>query len=159
VNIKGSGNPGVSVIDTSTLMVPATVQFEQESHPGAFGQFIGPAIPPTPLPTVLLTLTGCTRCRAGDRFAVAARVANPASTEVLIEAKIGVRLPGGIPINLFGKHLEVALPGSLDTTVTLLNIVLPPGLPMGAWAVEGSLLEPELGVTLSRSIAPFEVIQ
>ena len=87
-----------------------------------------------------------------------ARVTNLGPTPTRVEAKIGVRLPDGTPANLLGTHLEVTLPASLDTTVTLLDVVLPAGLPPGPWTCEGALLEPALGATLSRSVQPFAVL-
>jgi len=110
-------------------------------------------------PTLTLTLTGCTTCRAGNQFTVQAHVINPSARVVLVEAKAGVRLPDGTTVNLLGnKHLEVSLPASLDTTFTLFDIPsLPPGLPTGTWTFEGTLLGPDLGETFSREVKPFAV--
>jgi hypothetical protein len=83
---------------------------------------------------------------------------NPSATVTPMEVKIGVRLPNGAPANLLGKHLEVPLPAGMDATVTVFDSILPAGLPPGAWTFEAALLEPELGVTLSRSAHFFEVV-
>jgi YVTN family beta-propeller protein len=143
----------VSVIDTATLAVIATVPVGE--GPAALGQFVAPAQPP---PNLTLSLTGCLACRAGDRLTVQVRVLNPGTTGTPAEVKIGVRLPSGAPANLLGKHLEVLLPAGMDTSVTVFDIILPAGLPPGTYTFEGALLEPELGVTLSRSARFFEVV-
>lgn len=110
-------------------------------------------------PSLALTLTGCTTCRAGNQFTVQAHVTNPGSRDVPVEAKIGVRLPDRTPINLLGnKHLEVPLPAGLDTTFTLFDFPLPDGLPTGTWSLEGTLLGPELGETFSRDVKTFDVV-
>ena len=110
-------------------------------------------------PTLSLTLTGCTTCRAGDQFIVQAHLTNPGSRGVLVEVKIGVRLPDGTPVNLLGnKHLEFLFSAGLDAPVPLFNFPLPSGLPTGAWTLEGTLLGPDLGETLSRDVKPFTVV-
>jgi hypothetical protein len=108
--------------------------------------------------SLILALTGCTRCRAGDRLTVQARLMNTQSTNIPIEVKLGVRLPQGQVVNIMDKHLETTFPPNLDTTVTIFDIILPAGLPLGLWSFEGALLEPTLGQTLSRNTRPFEVI-
>jgi len=110
-----------------------------------------------PVPKIALALTGCTKCRPGDRFKVDALVTNPNTTNVPIEAKLGVRAPGDISVSLIGQCLVFPLPGSARTTVPLLDITLPPGLPEGSWTFEGALLEPDFGVTLWRSVQPFAI--
>ena len=143
----------VSVLDTATNRIIATVPVGV--FPIAFGQFIAPLQSP---PQLVLTLTGCTTCRMGDRLTVQAHVTNADTTTVQMEVKVGVRLPNGTPANLLGEFLKVPLPGGLDTTVTVFDSPLPAGLPQGSWTFEGALLEPELGGTLSRSVVPFTVI-
>jgi hypothetical protein len=110
-------------------------------------------------PTLSLTLTGCTACRAGDQFIVQAHLTNPGSRAVLVEGKVGVRLPDGTPVNMLGnKHLEVLFPAGQDVTIPLFSFPWPSGLPTGTWTLEGTLLGPDLGETLSRDVKPFTVV-
>ncbi len=154
VYVANYGESTVSVIDTTTNTVIATMRVG--GGPQAFGQFISP-LPPS-VPTLTLSLTGCTKCQAGDRLTVEAHVANPTPSLTPVEVKVGVRLPNGLPINLLGKHLEATLPPGLDTTLTLFETILPTGLPTGPWKFEGALVEPKLGKTLDRSTQPFAVL-
>lgn len=114
----------------------------------------------TPSPTLTLTLTGCSTCQAGNRFAVEAHVINPSARAVLVEVKAGVRLPDGTTMNLLGnKHLESPLPAGIDTTFILFDVPsLPAGLPTGTWTFEGTLLGSDLGETFSREVKPFKVV-
>ena len=111
-------------------------------------------------PELVMTLTGCTACRAGDRFTVQGRITNLSSRVVSVEAKVGVRLPDGTTVSVLGnKHLETGLAAHLDTTVTLFDVPsLPAGLPTGTWTFEGTLLGPDLGETFSRQVKPFAVL-
>lgn len=149
--VTNSNSANVSVIRTSDNTVVATVPMGAGTGP--WGVAIGPALP-------TLTLTGCTSCRAGDRFTVQARVTNPGSHDVPVEAKVGVRTPNGTMVNVLGnKHLEASLPAGLDTTFTLFDVPsFPGGLPTGGWTVEGTFLEPELGETFSRDVKAFNVV-
>jgi len=153
VYVANQGGNNVSVIDAPAQTVIATLPVG--SAPRAFGQVIGPVQSP---PGLAFSFSGCLTCRAGDRFTAEVRIVNPGTTEVPTEMKIGVRLPSGAPVNIMGKHLELPLAAGLDTTITVLDIILPAGLPPGTWTLEGALLEPELGVTLSRSARFFDVV-
>lgn len=110
-------------------------------------------------PSLALILSACCTYRIGDRFTVQAHITNP-SRDVPVEAKAGVRFPDGTTtVNVLGNtHLEVTLPAGLDTTVTLIDILLPFGLPTGTWKFEGALLGPNLGETFSREVKPFAVV-
>lgn len=108
-------------------------------------------------PSLEVTLTGCSVCRSGDPFSVDIRLTNPAPESEPVEVKIGMRLPGGVPQNLFGK-LELVLPAEMDQPISsVFSILLPPGMAAGEWRFEGALLEPELGETYSRDSKPFTV--
>jgi hypothetical protein len=109
-------------------------------------------------PALLLTLAGCTACRAGDRLVVQARTTNGDTVAHVVEVKVGLRLPDGTPVNLLGTHLELPFSAGQDTTAPLIDIALPAGLPPGRGTVEGRLLELALGVLLWRSVHPFEVL-
>lgn len=109
-------------------------------------------------PSLEVTLTGCTVCRPGDSFSVDIRLTNPASESKPAEVKIGMRMPGGVPQNLFGKNLELVLPAEMDQTISsVFSIILPSGMAAGEWRFEGALLEPELGETYSRDSKPFTI--
>ncbi len=142
----------VSIIDIATGTVITTIPVGV--NPAAFGQFVGPLAPPA----LALTLTGCTHCRVGDRLTIEARVINPGTIGAPVEAKVAVQQPGGALINLLGEHLEATLPPSLDTTFILFDTFISTEVPAGTWQLEGALLEPELGETLSRSVSSFEVL-
>jgi hypothetical protein len=107
-----------------------------------------------------MTLAGCATCRPGDRFTVSATLLNPTSRDVPVEVKFGVRLPDGTPVNLWAvsdAHFRFILsPGTMGP-VTILDTVIPRGIPTGTWTYEGILLEPALGTPMSRSVRPFSV--
>ena len=107
-----------------------------------------------------MTLTGCTTCRSGNRFTVDATLLNPTSGDVPVEVKFGVRFPEGTPVNLWAvsdAHFRFTLPPGTMGPVTILDTVIPPGIPTGTWTYEGILLEPALGTPMSRSVRPFSV--
>lgn len=107
-----------------------------------------------------LALAGCDICRPGDRFTVNAVLVNPNPADVPVEVKFGVRLPDGSPVNLWSvpdSRFRVAVPPGTTGPVTILDTVMPAGVPGGVWAYEGILLDPELGMPLSRAIKSFSV--
>jgi hypothetical protein len=115
---------------------------------------------PAPSPHVILTLTGCTVCHPGDQFTVQARWVNLRPSSAPIELKGGFRLPDGTPFNTLGnRHLEIALPGSLDATANLLSFAWPSGLPAGTWTFEAALLGPDLGEPFAREVRTFSVVE
>lgn len=129
---------------------------------GAYGAAIDHVrVTPFPLdsvPTVELTLTGCTDCQAGEQFTVQAHWTNVGSTNVPTEVKIGFRLPDGTPVNIVGNiHLVFAFPAGLDVTADLISFAWPSGQPAGTWTFEATLLGPSLGETSSRSVESFTV--
>lgn len=128
------------------------------------------ALPPVPPPfpgspwfpgasaSARATLTGCTRCRAGDLLVAQGAIVDLRGDDV--EVKAAIVLPNGaaLPVTALGtSHLELT---NLfrDVGGTLLQAVLPAGLPPGTWAFELALIDPVTGFVLSRSIAPFEVL-
>jgi hypothetical protein len=133
--IHGGGTPGVSRLEV-----------------GAAGSVISP-------PAIQVILSACVTCRAGDRLLMLVRARNPANQAQRVEVKIGVRLPDGTPVNMLGdQHLEVILSPLLDTTVPILDLALPPGLPAGVYTAEAVFLEPALGETFSRHVLPFQIV-
>jgi hypothetical protein len=116
----------------------------------------GSPAPAPALPSVAVQLPGCQTCHAGDRLVIQLRLVNP-GPEVLTELKFGARTADGTPFNLLGRHHEELLPGSSDAVRTLMDGPFPDGVPAGVYTVEAAILEPELGVTLSRSTATLTV--
>ena len=56
--------------------------------------FLLGSLPSAPVPTMTLTLTGCSAvCRPGDGFSVSATVTNPGARAVDVEVKAGVAMP------------------------------------------------------------------
>lgn len=116
-----------------------------------------PAAAPLPgLPTVIVIATGCTTCHPGDMVAFQMLITNPGAP-VLVELKTGARLPGGPVVSILGRHGEEVI-GAGITVIPLFALVLPAGVPAGSYAIEAALLEPDLGVTLSRSSVPLTLI-
>jgi hypothetical protein len=112
--------------------------------------------PPAGLPTVIVVATGCTTCHPGDILTFQMLITNPGAP-MLVELKTGARLPGGAVVSILGRH-EAEIIGSGVTVIPLFALVLPAGIPAGAYAIEAALLEPELGVTLSRSSLPVTLL-
>ena len=115
-----------------------------------------PPPPPAGLPTVIVVATGCTTCRPGDTLTLQMLITNPGAP-MRVELKTGARLPGGAVVSILGRHEEEVV-GSGLTVIPLFALVLPAGIPAGAYAIEAALLEPELGVTLSRSSLPLTLL-
>jgi hypothetical protein len=110
----------------------------------------GPPPPPSTTPaTLTVHALGCTTCGPGQTLGFEVHVTNP-GPPMLVELKTGARLPGGIVVRILGRHEDEVI-GSGVTVIPLFSgLVLPHGTPPGAYAIEAALLEPELGVTLSR---------
>jgi hypothetical protein len=135
-----------------------------ESGAFATGQYqvtllcnLGPCVASGP-PSLVLTLSGCTVCHPGNTFSVQGELKNPGPGSVSIELKLGLRLPDGSAVSLFGisgEHLVVQLPAALDAPFTLMNIPWPSGMSAGTWSVEATLLEVALGKSLSRDVKTF----
>lgn len=113
-------------------------------------------IPSLLLPSLKVTLSGCTTCRPGDRFTAQVTLDNPTAAPVPVEVKVGMWLPDGRPSNTLGdRHTEGALLVGTLGPFTILDMAWPNEVPTGNWRVEGALLEPELGKTLSRDAKTF----
>lgn len=142
-------------------VVSFAANFEQHcegSIPALNGLLLFNSGVPVP-PKVELTLTGCTSCHVGDQFVVEGRLRNLGTHSTQAEFKLGLRLPNGTPVSLFGpqgEHQVITLPAGADTTFPILNFPWPAGLPIGTWRVESSLLESTLGKQFSRDVKTFE---
>ena len=110
-------------------------------------------IPAAEPPTLTVVATGCTTCYSGNTLGFELHVTNPGGPK-LVELKTGARLPDGSVISILGRHEEELLPSGVTVIPLFSGLVLPAGTPSGAYTIEAALLEPELGVTLSRSSVP-----
>jgi hypothetical protein len=108
-------------------------------------------------PSIAITLTGCTTCRAGNVFSARASVNNPTSpTPRWLEVKSGVYLPDRTPVNLLGNpHLD--LPPGFTFVGEIFRMTLPTGLPAGTYQFCGLLLERELGEPVAKSCQTFTI--
>jgi hypothetical protein len=146
-------------IDTSSYRGQMVkLQFRQHTNVPSRGFFtLVDDVAVDEAPTLNLSITGCITCREGERVVVRARVANPSSREIHVEVKMGGRLPDGTAVS--SQHTEVTLEPGADRYFTVLEGALPTGVAEGTWTLEGALLEPELGTTLSRDTKTVEIIK
>jgi hypothetical protein len=151
------------VIDTSGFRGQIVkLQFRQHTNVPEWGYFtlVDDVRTSPENPTISLDLVGCIRCYEGGRIVVRARIINPRSDTVRVEVKAGGTMPDGTAVNLLGdEHLELTLQPGTDRVFTLVDRPLPNAVTPGTWTVEGTLLEPALGKTLSRDATRFEVSQ
>jgi hypothetical protein len=133
-----------------TLQSASDNAFQVNSHGLSFTRSSAPL-------NAQLTLTGCSTCRIGDRLTVQAHVTNLGSSAVTVEVKVGMRNPGGTPSSLLGGYVAIPFPAGFDSTVTLYDAPIPTGMQAGIWTFEAALLEPELGLTLTRVTQTFTV--
>jgi hypothetical protein len=113
--------------------------------------------PPAGPPTLTILSLGCIACRTGHGLGFALHVANP-GPPVLVELKTGARLPDGSIVTILGRHAEeVIVPGV--TVIPLVPRFVPPAaIPPGTYVIEAAILEPDLGVTISRHGVPLTVL-
>ncbi len=120
----------------------------------------GSCSPQPAVPTLDLSLIGCTVCQIGDQFTVEAHATNPTTSDISIEVKIGIRLPDGSTMNMLGdNHIEAVLPAGFDTVITPIDVPVTSDFSNGILTVEGILLGPDLGDTFYRDVIEFEVLQ
>ena len=136
--------------------------FEQHCEgatPALLGTMFYNANAPVP-PQLNLTLVGCLHCHPGDHLIAQVTLRNPGTTAMPVELKVGVRLPNGTGLSLFGpnrQHVVVSLAAGAESTFPALNVTWPAGLPAGVWHIEATMLEPVLGRTFSRDVKLFEL--
>jgi hypothetical protein len=109
--------------------------------------------PPACPPTLAVHALGCTTCHPGETLGFEVHIKNP-GRPMLVELKTGARLPDGSAVTILERHEEESIPSGVTVIPLFAGLVLPAGIPAGAYAIEAALLEPTLGVTLSRSRAP-----
>lgn len=107
-------------------------------------------------PDVVATLTGCTSCRPGDLFTL---VATASTVPRTVEVKAAIILPGGAAIAATALGVSHLVLRNIypAASATILQAVLPAGLPPGRWFAEVALIDPDTGAVWSRSTVPFEV--
>jgi len=172
IQFQGRLAPGPGQSFCDSLFIPQTfilVEFSgtpQFNGAAAFS-LINDGIPATridvpaagvlpPPPTVTVVSTGCMSCGPGQVVTTHVHIVNPGPA-ILVELKTGVRFPDGSVINLLGRHNDMALGAGQVIDVDLLSgFVVPLGTPPGTYLFEAALLEPELGVTLSRHSIPLQ---
>ena len=104
-------------------------------------------------PTLAVHALGCTTCHPGGTLGFEVHITNPGGP-MLVELKTGARLPDRSTVTILERHEEETIPPGVTVIPLVAGLVLPAGIPAGAYAIEAALLEPALGVTLSRSSVP-----
>jgi hypothetical protein len=104
------------------------------------------AQPPLP-PSVTVVSTACNPCHSGQTGAFSMFFTNPGPPFVA-EVKGGARFPDGSILPLVNTVTNIPSGPSVLTLVPAQ--ALPPGLPTIDLGIEAAILEPALGVTLSR---------
>jgi len=110
---------------------------------GSFTQ----AVTPVPRPSVTVVADACTTCHSGDTVAYHMAVTNPGAP-LMVEVRGGARFPDGSVLPLMTTVTTV--PTGASTLPLVPSQALPAALPTIDLLVEAALLEPVLGVTLSR---------
>jgi hypothetical protein len=131
------------------IAAPLTILFDTLSGMSRFATLeVAAAVPP---PTVTVLALGCTTCQPGDTLSFVVRIDNPDGLTV-VELKTGARLPDGSVVTILGRFVQKALGAGVSETISLFpSFVLQAGaFPAGAYTIEAALLEPDLGVTISR---------
>ena len=98
-------------------------------------------------PTITVVATACTTCHSGQVVGYTMSVNNPGPAMVA-EVKAGARFPDGSILALVST--VVTLPAGPSILTLVPQQPLPGGLPTVDLLVEAAILEPVLGVTLSR---------
>jgi hypothetical protein len=100
-----------------------------------------------PPPTITVLPTNCNPCRSGQTVGFNGNVNNPGPA-MQAEIKAGARFPDGSILPLVSQ--VVTLPSGASVLTLVPAQTLPAGLPTIDLLVEAAVLEPALGVTLSR---------
>ena len=108
-------------------------------------------------PTLAIHALGCTTCHPGETLGFEVHITNPGGP-MLVELKTGARLPDRSTVTILERHEEETIPPGVTVIPLFAGLVLPAGIPAGTYAIEAALLEPALGVTLSRSSVPLTLM-
>jgi hypothetical protein len=103
-------------------------------------------LPPSS-PTVTVIATACTTCHSGQVVGYDLSINNP-GPPMVAEIKGGARFPDGSILPLL--NTVTSLPSGPSTLILFPAQALPGGLPTLDLFVEAAILEPTLGLTLSR---------
>ena len=112
----------------------------------ALGVAAAGPLPPPP-PTITVVATACTTCHSGQIFGYTMTV-NNTGPAMVAEIKAGARFPDGSILALV--NMLTTLPAGPIVLTLVPPQPLPAGLPTVDLLVEAAILEPLLGVTLSR---------
>lgn len=105
---------------------------------------------PATLPGVKLVAEGCSPCRDGQRVRVVLHAFRPGVSVAEVELRAAVHAPSGAVVRLPMSGALVTLPAG-PSSVVILDLdasTVPPGV----YLVEGAILDPISGVTLSRDV-------
>ncbi len=98
-------------------------------------------------PSVTIVASGCTTCHSGQVVGYTMNITNPGQP-TSAELKGGVRLPDGTILPFV--NLVTTLPSGSSVLPLIPTQALPGGLPAVDVLVEAAILDPSLGVSLSR---------
>jgi hypothetical protein len=126
-----------------------TLLFDSVSGATRFAALdVSPAgpLPPQP-PTITVVATACTICHGGQVIGYVMSINNPGPAMV-VEIKAGARFPNGAILPLI--NTLTTLPAGPIVLTLVPPQPLPSAVPTADLLVEAAILEPGLGVTLSR---------
>lgn len=126
-----------------------TLLFDTVSGATRFAALEVPAagpLPPQP-PTITVVATACTTCHGGQVIGYVMSINNPGPAMV-VEIKAGARFPNGSIMPLV--NTLTTLPAGATVLTLVPSQPLPATVPTADLLVEAAILEPGLGVTLSR---------
>jgi len=148
---------------TTVIVTPADLSsgepgtFDDEDDFGLtfYGSVVGPYVvfridmpyAGPPWPTIAVVPTGCNPCHSGQTVGIDGNVDNPGPA-MQAEIKTAARLADGSLVSLVNKVVTLASGASVLTLVP--PRALPAGLTTMDVSIEAAILEPALGVTLSR---------
>lgn len=101
---------------------------------------------PFPSPGVEIVATGCSPCSTGDRATFVLEIVNPGPARGV--AVVAVLRGGGVVYPLLSTSMLLPSGASVHP---LADFTVPGGTP-GVFLVEGAVLDPATGVTLSRDV-------
>lgn len=112
-----------------------------------------PAPGPLPAgpPSIAIIPTGCTTCHSNGIMGFNVQITNPGSA-MIAQIKFGGRLADGTIVAVLGAdHQEVLGAGQTIVVNAMPAFTLPNNLPTADVQMEAAVVEPQLGVTLSRT--------
>jgi hypothetical protein len=117
-----------------------------------------PALPPAEPPlTVSVFGRGCSPCGTGEVVSLWAQFTNPNPAPVTVKVFGALLGPEGFELHLSPADDQVIPPGTSE--LLLLETIVGAEAPTGSYFLEGAILTPSTGVTLSRSRARGEKLR